>query len=540
MLLTIGSILLYLFAMGWSLMLLRRTLTWRFGAFTALLGLMTFQQVMRLLNELGFCDTLLADRTNDFFSLAMSLVAFTTVIFLEVVVSEQKRLEEHLQFHAYHDPLTGLPNRALLLKRLSQTLARRRRRSDDAFALLFLDLDGFKTVNDSLGHAAGDDLLVQVSHRLENCLRSTDTVARLGCEHTLARLGGDEFTIILEGVHDVNDAVRIANRIQQVLTAPFTVAGQELTIGASIGITSSTSPYTDCDQMLRDADLAMYRAKAQGKRQVAVFDTTMHADAMRRLELEKELRHAVDRMDFQLEYQPVVDLATGAIAGFEAFVRWQHPQRGMLAPSAFIALAEELGLIVAIERWVLRQACTDLRTFQAALGDARSLSLSVNLSVLELLEPDLADEIKTILSETGVAAECLKLDISERMLLLNPETLLATLQRLRALHVDVHLDDFGTGYSPLTQLNRFRVDRLKIDPVCIKALLQNDQGQPIVEAMIQLAHCLKMKVVAEGIETGEQLTELRRLGCDFGQGNFFAAPGSREAAIQLLSGQPHW
>ncbi len=441
--------------------------------------------------------------------------------------------ERHVRLHeqtrelahqAFHDSLTGLPNRVLLLDRLEHALDRAGRYRNRN-AVLFLDLDGFKIVNDSLGHQVGDQLLVAVAERLRVYSRPEDTIARLG---------GDEFAFLLEDIADQSDVARIAQRLTDALRAPFTVSGREVYVTASVGIVVSEPGEDDAARLLRDADVAMYRAKAKGKARYEVFDARMGADALRRLEAEEELRGAIERQELRVYYQPRVELASGDIVGMEALVRWDHPRRGLLSPSEFIPLAEETGMILPIGRWVLAEACSQARAWQDRYPGPPGLLMSVNLSVRQFQHPELVEEIEQILRETGLAAGSLKLEITESVVMEDADANIVTLRKLDALGVRLEIDDFGTGYSSLGYLKRFPVDVLKIDRSFVAGLGRDPEDTAIVRAVISLAHTLGLAVTAEGIETAEQLVHLREMGCELGQGYFFSQPLPSAAVGGLL------
>ncbi len=439
-------------------------------------------------------------------------------------VTARKSAEMRLVHDAFHDALTSLPNRALFTDLLARSIGRSRRRDDYAFALLFLDIDRFKVVNDSLGHLIGDQLLIAIARRLERCLRPGDTVARLG---------GDEFTVLLDDIVDVSDATRIADRIQRELNLPFNLSGQEVFTSASIGIALSRSGYEKPDDLLRDADIAMYRAKALGKQRYEVFDAEMHARAVSQLQLETDLRRALDREEFRIHYQPVLSLANGKVVGFEALVRWQHPQRGTVLPDEFVQAAEETGLIVLIGRVVLREACRQLREWQQQFPH-QELSISVNLSAKQFRQPDMVDHIARVLTAWDLEPRSLRLEITESAIIENAPAAIEALTRLRELGVKVDLDDFGTGYSSLGYLHRFDIDALKIDRSFIAAIGENGENSEIVRTIVNLARGLDMDVIAEGVERPEQLAILRSLGCEKVQGYLFAPPLTTEAVRSLL------
>lgn len=453
---------------------------------------------------------------------------------------KRQQAEEKLIYNAFHDVLTDLPNRALFMNRLGHAVALAKRREDYFFAVLFVDLDRFKVINDSLGHMAGDQLLVAfakralcaIACRLKKCLRPGDTVARLG---------GDEFTILLEDIKDVRQAASVADSIQAELALPFNVSGHEIFSTASIGIALSTINYEHPEDLLRDANTAMHRAKALGKARYEVFGTDMHIQAVTLLQLETNLRRAVERQEFRIHYQPIVSLSTSKITGFEALVRWQHPQRGLVSPAEFIPVAEETGLILPIGQWVLRQACQQMHAWQfqfpADLQAASPpLTISINLSGKQFSQPDLVEQIQQILQETGLKPRCLKLEITESVIMENAESVTAMLLQLRALGVQLHMDDFGTGYSSLSYLHRFPIDTLKIDRSFVSRIGIDDESSKIVQTIITLAHTLGMTVTAEGVETMEQLLQLKQLACEYGQGYFFSKPLDSEAAKVLIAG----
>ena len=426
-------------------------------------------------------------------------------------ITERKALESQLTHQATHDPLTGLPNRTLLLDRLGQALARARRDSTP-YAVLFLDLDRFKEANDTLGHDAGDQLLVAVATRLRTVLREQDT---------LARLGGDEFVALIEGIADVNEAARAAERLAAIVEDPLLIAGQEVRVTASVGIAFNAPGHERAEDLLRDADLAMYRAKGAGGANYAVFDPTMQASLAARVALERDLRGALKRGEFVLYYQPIIDLATGQVARVEALVRWHHPTRGLIPPGMFISLAEETSLIVPLGRWVLGEACRQARAWQLA---GTAVAVAVNLTAREFQHAALVDEIAAALQQAELAPAWLHLEITEGVAMHDADTTVATLTALRALGVQTAIDDFGTGYSSLAYLKRLPVTALKIDKSFVDALASDTVDAAIVEAIIVLAHTLGLLVIAEGVETAQQADRLRALGCDLAQGYHFARP----------------
>ncbi len=443
-------------------------------------------------------------------------------------ITDRKRAEQQLLHEAFHDTLTGLPNRALFIDRLKLTFERARRRDDLLFAVLFLDFDRFKIVNDSLGHAVGDQLLEGIARRLETCMRGRDTVARLG---------GDEFTVLLEDITSIDDAVRVAERINQEMALPFNLLGHEVFTSASIGIALSAGSYERADDVLRDADAAMYQAKALGKARYVIFTEDMRSHAEEALHLETDLRWAVERQEFVLHYQPIVSLEAGRISGFEALVRWQHPQHGLIPPAEFIPQAEEMGLIIPIGQWVLREACDQARRWQERFPTYPPMTISVNISGKQLAQPNSIEQVKGVLEETGLDPHNLILEITESVLMKDEETTIDILRQLRGLGVRLSIDDFGTGYSSLSYLNRFSVNALKIDRSFVSRMADNNESVVIVRTIVMLAQNLGMDVVAEGAETEGQVAQLKALGCEYGQGYFFSRPLATEAASQLLLGE---
>ncbi|GAB4382676.1 MAG: hypothetical protein Kow00121_43270 [Elainellaceae cyanobacterium] len=443
-------------------------------------------------------------------------------------ITERKQMEERLIHDALHDALTGLPNRLLLTKKLEQAIRCAQQQLTYRFAVLFLDIDRFKVINDSLGHLVGDQLLIAVARRLESCLTDQDTIARLG---------GDEFIILLE---NPADEARVAARIQIALNAPFDLSGYKVFNTVSIGIVSSATGYQHPDDLLRAADIAMYRAKAEGKARYVVFDTAMHDQATSLLQLETDLRWAIERRELCVYYQPIVSLKTGRLTGFEALVRWQHPEQGMVAPSKFIPLAEETGLIIPIGQWVLQEACRQLRIWQLRFRQLPSLSMSVNLSVKQFSQSDLIEQIDRVLTNMDLNGQHLKLEITESALISNPETTRALLLQLKERAIRLCIDDFGTGYSSLSYLHQFPIDILKIDRSFVRFMSLKNEDAEIVRTILALASNLFVDVIAEGVETAEQLAELRKLSCEYGQGFLFAQPLDSKAAEALIARMPQW
>lgn len=446
--------------------------------------------------------------------------------------NERHRVEEQLVHNAFHDTLTGLPNRALFLDRAQRCLHQMERRGGYLFAVLSIDLDGFQAINASFGQPAGDKVLIEIGERLVQKVRSSDTVARLG---------GDEFALLLDDVKDMRNALRVAERLQAELAKPFLMDGREVLTSASVGIAASTSTYKQSADALRDAGTAMARAKRLGPGQVAVFDIRMHTQAVTRLKLETDLRRAADRQEFLLYYQPVVSLQSGRIAGFEALLRWQHPQRGLISPGECLPVAEEIGLLIPIGQWVLQNASQQLRAWQVEFPVAPPLSMSVNLSCKQFLQ---SGELLTIIDETIKATDLdprsLVLEVTETVMMENVEAALGTLAQLKDRQLRISIDDFGTGYSSLSYLQRLPIDNLKIDQSFVAHMKPAGESLEIVRSIITLAHSFGKHVIAEGVETGEQLALLRSLGCEYGQGYFFSKPVETEAAGKLIADARTW
>jgi len=445
-------------------------------------------------------------------------------------ITDRKRFEEQLAQQAFYDTLTGLPNRALFMDRLTLAVTRARRRKTALFSVLFLDVDRFKDVNDSLGHLKGDLLLTAIARRLETCVRPGDTVARLG---------GDEFTILLDDMRDAADAVQVADRILDQMGKPFLLEGNEVFATVSIGIAPGAD-YDKPDDLLRDADTAMYRAKERGKNCYEVFDSAMHSRAVARLQLETDLRKAIERKEFRVYYQPIVSLLTNSLVGFEALVRWQHPQRGLVPPAEFLPLAEETGLILLIDFAVLREAARQTRIWQTRYESAADLRINVNLSTKQFSQPGLVDRVKEVLSQTGLDGRHLTLEITESAIMEESKALTDLLDQIRKLDIRLYLDDFGTGYSSLGYLHRFPIHSLKIHSSFVGQLGKEDDPGQLVRTITTLAENMSMGVVAEGVETREQLSMLRELRCHRVQGYYFSRPLSAVDAELLVSKGPEW
>jgi PAS domain S-box-containing protein len=454
-------------------------------------------------------------------------------------ITERKRAEEMLAHNALHDTLTNLPNRSLFLDRVRHALALSQRHQSYKFAVLFIDLDEFKVFNDSLGHAAGDSLLIQIARRLTVSIRAVDAVSRpapmqsantFASEESLARLGGDEFTILLEEIRDCGDAIRVSERIQQRLAVPFVVEGHEVVMTASIGIAFCGASYTNPEDLVRDAEIAMYRAKREGKARCQVSDSAMHTLAVKRFGLETALRRALELGEFRVHYQPIVSLESGKIVGFEALSRWERPE-GLLLPAHFIQIAEETGIILPMNRLLLREACLQLRAWHSQFPCDPPLTMSVNITPKEFAQPDLTAQIGTILGEVGISSNSINVEITENIAMADPQRSSLVLSELKALGVHLSIDDFGTGYSSLSRLQGFPVDTLKIDRSFISKM---ETDSEIVRIIIMLAHNLGLKVVAEGAETAEQVRLLKQLKCELAHVYFFARPGDHAAAQALL------
>ena len=436
------------------------------------------------------------------------------------------------------DPLTGLPNRLFFVERLLRLIEQRKRRTDALFAVLFLDLDGFKMINDRLGHIVGDKLLISVSKRLLNCLRSNDLVVRADEPFTVARLGGDEFAILLDYLNSADDAKAVADRLMQELNRPFEMDEKEIYTTVSIGIALSSSGYLYPEEFLRDADTAMYRAKSTGKARSEIFDADMRATITSRMQLETDLRHALDRKEFRNVYQPIVLLATGQVAGFEALLRWQHPERGLLGPNEFIPVAEETGLIRELGWWNLREACRQIGEWKNRLSGFSEFIMSVNLSVKQFQQLNLVGDIRKLLQELSIPAETLQLELTESSVMTDPHTAILMLEQIKALGICLAIDDFGTGYSSLSYLHRFPLNTVKIDRSFTSTMGNGGDGIQIVKTIMPLASNLGFDVVAAGVETQEQVRLLKELKCKYAQGYYFSKPLTAEAAEEFLAGQP--
>ncbi|HTP05488.1 MAG TPA: EAL domain-containing protein [Nitrospirota bacterium] len=435
-------------------------------------------------------------------------------------ITARKTVEEQLLHDALHDPLTGLPNRALFMDRLDHVLRSSQRYSGYLYAVLFLDMDRFKVINDSFGHAIGDKLLIAIGQKISNSLRPGDTVARLG---------GDEFAILLEHIGHLSDAVEIAERIRTELSSPFSLEGHEIFSGASIGIALSSGTYERPEQILRDADIAMYQAKAKGASSYEIFDAKMYVSVVKRLQLEADLRRAIEHKEFLLHYQPIIDLKKNLIIGFESLVRWNHPIRGLLYPTEFIPLAEETGLIFPLGDWTLRESCRQLRAWQEEYPQDPPLTMSMNISGRQFSQPDLINTLTGIANETGINANSLAIEITESIIMENVEAAAAIMAQLREIGIHIYIDDFGTGYSSLSNLHRFPITALKIDRTFVSKLTANGENKEIITTIVSLAKSLNLEVIVEGIELVHQLSRINNLNCHYGQGFLFSEPMEAEA-----------
>jgi diguanylate cyclase (GGDEF)-like protein/PAS domain S-box-containing protein len=436
------------------------------------------------------------------------------------------------------DALTGLPNRFLFLDLLERAINRTKRRSDSVFALLVLGLDRFKAVNDSLGPLTADRLLVAVARRLQSSLRSTDAITSTELGFTLARLSGDEFNVLLDDISDASDAIRVALRLRQALQEPFQVDGYQLFMSATVGVAVSTTGYDRPEEVLRDAAIALHRAKAGGTTPCEIFDPAMRERAVSRLQIETDLRNAIDGRALEMHYQPIISLRTGRITGLEALVRWRHPQKGFISPLEFIPIAEDTGMIHDIGRLTLTESCRQMVTWQRQCGSAAPEVVCVNVSSLQFTDPAFISEVESILQETQLAPSNLKLEITESAFIDDVCAAQVTLKRAQSLGIEWSLDDFGTGYSSLSHLDRLHVDTLKVDRSFVSRIHVDRPGSEMVRAIVALAHNLGMDVVAEGVETAEQSEELYALGCEYAQGFYFSRPVDAMEAGRLIASQP--
>ncbi|MGA9391348.1 MAG: EAL domain-containing protein, partial [Candidatus Sulfotelmatobacter sp.] len=454
-------------------------------------------------------------------------------------ITERRLAEQQAEHNSFHDSLTGLPNRRLFLDRLQQLFQRAQRSPAHQYAILFVDLDGFKAFNDTLGHPVGDKVIVEVGHRIESGLRDVDTISRPQDQYLLknallSRMGGDEFTILLEGITDPSDAMRVAKRILSEVAKPFLIEGREVRTSASIGVALSTAAHAHAEGLLQDADVAMRRAKALGGSRCEVFDEAMHTRAVTRLKLEAELRKAIEQRQFRVYYQPIVQLATHQITGFEALLRWHHPEQGLISPYHFIDAAEDTGTLFFAGQWLILEACKQLQAWKTEGPAMAAATISVNLSAKQFADAHFVNDLQAALRETGVEPWRLQLEMTEEVVAADPKLTVTVLSYLKHLGVNVILDDFGAGNSALSILRQFPLEALKIDRSLINGMLADRGAYDTVELIILIAHKLKLKVIAKGIESPKHCEHLRDSGCDLGQGYFFSQPLEPEAASKLL------
>ena len=473
----------------------------------------------------GAADYLLKDRLGRLGHAVMQ------VLERKQLIEEKRQAEQRLFLETFHDSLTGLPNRALFMDRLERVFLQSRRQPGQMFALLHVNLDGFKMVHSGLGPSPADRLLIEVSQRILRRVRSADTVARME---------GDAFTLLIDNLKAIGNATRVADRIQQEFATSFVTEEGEIFLTPCIGIACSHAGYESGEHLLRDATAAMLQAKASGRAGFVIFDKTMHQQAMARLKIEGDLRQALDRKEFRLVYQPIVDLNEGRVTGFESLLRWQHPESGLTSPDAFLSIAMELGLMKSIGEWTLVEACRQLKVWQEQFPRARPLTVSVNFSIGQFAQDDLTHLIQKLLERSGIDPSSVKLEITESEMMKNPEAAIKVLDEIKAQAIDTCLDDFGTGYSSLSHLQQLAIRFLKIDQSFVRRLGTEDDALAIVKTIITLAHQLGRQVIAEGVETAEHLVILRSLGCEYGQGYFFAKPLAPEEVDTLLASGRRW
>jgi diguanylate cyclase (GGDEF)-like protein len=450
---------------------------------------------------------------------------------LQKEIASRQQLQDKLLDIVLHDNLTGLPNRVLFIRRLGKALNLAKQDSNYQFAVLYLDCDRFKVVNDSLGHTVGDELIIAIAHRLQICLKADDT---------LARLGGDEFGILVENVIDITSAIQVAERILQQFSITFKLSRYEVFMNASIGISWGNKYYEKPEYLLRDADTAMYRAKSLGKARYNIFDPAMHQEAIQLLEIENDLRRAIERQEFIIYYQPIISLTTGKVSGFEALVRWQHPMRGLIPPLEFMPVAEETGLISAIDLWVMQSACHQLYNWQANPSVPKNLTISVNLSAKLFTQPNLIAKIDQIIYESKINPSNLELEITESVIMENNNIVRTIIEQIKMRQIKLVMDDFGTGYSSLSYLHSFPINSLKIDKSFIGRMHLHQENMGLVPAIINIAESMGITVTAEGVETPEQLAKLRNLNCNFAQGYFFSKPLEEKSILNFIAAAPQW
>lgn len=441
-------------------------------------------------------------------------------------ISQRKEFEKQLRHQAFHDALTGLANRVLLMERVERALERKKRQGNFKFAVLMIDLDRFKAINDSLGHQVGDELLIQISKRVEDCVRGTDTVARLG---------GDEFAVLLEEVKDQNEVRLISQRIQDSIEKEVVIGDHDLYVSGSIGIVVNMDGYHNSEDIFRDVDLAMYAAKDDGKATYKFFDDHLYQKAIESANIEKELRHVLERNELELHYQPIISLKSNQLTGFEALVRWRHPLRGMVPPDKFIPMAEDTGLIVPIGQWVMEEACRQLKEWHLQLGSNQHLTVNVNMSVKQFLQADFVDKVKRCLDNLQLSPDCLKLELTESLLMEHSRSALSKIEKLKEMGVQFVIDDFGTGYSSLSYIHKFPVDVLKIDRSFVNNLELGHECTEIIKTIVTMSKNLGMTVVAEGIESEFQLDILKQLSCENAQGYLISKPLPKDEVVHMLN-----
>jgi PAS domain S-box-containing protein len=457
-------------------------------------------------------------------------------------ITGRRQAEERAEHNSYHDPLTGLPNRSLFLDRLGLSFIRVQRKPQSPYAVLFVDVDSFKVFNDTMGGGAGDQVIVEIGRRMAAALREEDTVARpqapgAGIDTVLSRLGGDEFTILLDGIADPSVAMRIANRIQVAVAIPILIDGRAVCMSASVGIAMSTTTHMHAVDLLQDADTAMRRAKALGGSRCELFDEAMQIQVVNRLKLEAELQTAVEEKQFRVYYQPVVALKTRQIMGFEALLRWAHPQQGVIAADQFLEAAEDTGLLITLGQWAMTEACQQMRRWQAQYAAAGPLSVSIQLSARQLAYENLVNDVREAIHMSAIAPGSLQVEMSEDLAMAHPKLTVSVLSQLRSLGVRIVLQKFGTGHFSLSELRQFPVEAMKIDQPLVHELLADSDSSHIVELIITLAEKMNVRVIAEGVETVKHLDRLQELGCQFGQGHLFSPPVDAGGAEKLLSRQ---
>lgn len=529
---SIGPYLPFFWFVGAFILLIRGGLTslpMNFASISAGVGCVIGLVIIRQIITLSVNNKLNAQLQNTLGSLRIQTIELGKAnLELQTEIAERERVEEQLSYNALHDAMTGLANRTLFLDRLGQAIEHTKRRTDHAFAVLFIDLDQFKVVNDSLGHLTGDQLLILVAQRLRDCLRSSDTIARFG---------GDEFEILLDVTVAEKTVLTVTNKIQEAIRSPFRIEEHEIFISASIGVLMSLDGYDHAEDVLRDADLAMYQAKALGKGRSEIFDLNMRTQAFLHLAVENELRMALDNRELQLYYQPILSLESNRLVGFEALLRWHHPMRGILLPEEFLSIAEESGLILPISNWVLNETCSQLKQWHEQFPDMKNLTVNVNISSKQLLQPNFIERVATALDTHKLKAEYLKLEINEAALISNYARANEVFTELQNLGVQLQVDNFGKGHSVPGYLHQFPITTIKVDKSFIDGMGKGRGATDFIRAIVSMSRELGVEIIAEGIETGEQLEELKKLLFDFGQGYLFSKPLDVESAEKILSGQ---